>query len=403
MKNATLNPRTLGLVAVGMVSLASAARADEKPSAVQTALATTTLSGFVDTSAQWNLGTGNANAPGYIFGGAGKADGFNLNAVKLVIEKDAELSDEWGAGYKIDLLFGPDAVAYATQSTGVGNDFAVKQAYVDLKAPVANGLEFKMGVWDTILGYEVFESTLNPNVTKSYGYTIEPATFTGVQALYNISEFISVTGGIADALSSTINKRSNPPQAESYKAYLGDLSLTAPSTWGWFGGSTLYGAVVNGFAPSSTAFPPGTGANQTSVYVGGTMMTPLKALKVGAAYDYASVGRQTVAGAPVRASYANAIGLYANYQATKKLAINGRGEWFTQSPASGGPALPSKILSLTATAQYDLWKNVLSRLEFRWDHQADGAPDAFGGAVPLTGAGTRRNSYELIASLIYKF
>ncbi len=403
MKTTNLNPITLGLIAVGAVSLASTARADEKSSPVQTALSSTMISGFVDTSAQWNLGTGNANAPGYIFGGASKADGFNLNVVKLVIEKDAELSDDWGAGYKIDLLFGPDANTYGTSSTGTASDFAIKQAYVDLKAPLGNGLEFKLGVWDTILGYEVFETTLNPNVTKSFGYTIEPATFTGIQTTYNISEFISVTAGVADSESSTINKRSNPPEAESYKTYLGDLSLTAPSTWGWFGGSTLFGAVVNGYSPAATAFglSPATAAEQTSIYVGGTIMTPLKPLKIGAAFDYEDVGSQVVGGTPVRESYAEAFSGYALYQATEKLALNGRAEWFTQSAANSAGALPSKIFSLTATAQYDIWKNVLSRAEFRWDHQADGSPDSFGGVGPVVG--TLRNSYELIASIVYKF
>ena len=387
---------TIALAAVGLVSVASAARADEKPSPVMTALSTTTISGFVDTSAQWNLGTGNANNPAYLFGGAGKADGFNLNVVKLVIEKDPEASDGWGAGYKVDLLFGPDANAYGTQSTGTTADFAVKQAYVDLKAPVLNGFEFKIGVWDTILGYEVFETSINPNFTRSYGYTIEPATFTGVLASYNFTEIISAAVGVANTLSSTINSRAFPARAESYKAYMADVSLTAPSTWGWVNGSTLYGAVVNGFAPfaSSKGF---TGpADQTSLYVGGTLNTPLKQLKVGAAYDYEGASKQAVN----TAGYANATGLYANYQATEKLSFNGRGEWFTQSKANTGPGYPSKVLALTGTAEYDLWKNVISRLEFRWDHSADGTL-AYGGAT--VGAPTRKNAYELIANIIYKF
>ena len=54
------NKWTLGLAAVGVVSLASAARADETMSQVQTALSNTTISGYVDTSIQWNPGTGNA-------------------------------------------------------------------------------------------------------------------------------------------------------------------------------------------------------------------------------------------------------------------------------------------------------------------------------------------------------
>src|SRR5215831_11919392 len=140
------NALTLGLLSAGLVSLPAIARADEKPSSVLTALSATTISGYVDTSAQWNMGTGDANVPNYAFGGSGKADGFNLNVVKLSIEKPIDAADAWGAGYKADLLFGPDADALATQSTGVAGDFAVKQAYVALHAPLCNGLDMKLGV-----------------------------------------------------------------------------------------------------------------------------------------------------------------------------------------------------------------------------------------------------------------
>ncbi|MFO1511436.1 MAG: hypothetical protein U1F83_00740 [Verrucomicrobiota bacterium] len=46
------NKWTLGLAAVGTVSLPSIAQAEEKVSVVQTALSSTTISGYVDTS--WN-------------------------------------------------------------------------------------------------------------------------------------------------------------------------------------------------------------------------------------------------------------------------------------------------------------------------------------------------------------
>src|SRR6267378_3276370 len=143
------NKWTLGLAAVGVVSLASAAKAEEKANMVQTALSSTSLSGYVDTSAQWNFGTGNANTPPYKFGGAGKADGFNLDVVQLRIEKPLD-EQTWAAGYKVDLWYGPDANTLGTQSTRVGNDFAVRQAYVNLRMPVGNGLDWKIGVFDSI-------------------------------------------------------------------------------------------------------------------------------------------------------------------------------------------------------------------------------------------------------------
>ena len=76
-------PYTLALIGAGLVSLPAILQAEEKGSFIQTAFAFTTLSGYVDTSAQWNVGTGNDNLPPYKFGGASKADGFNLNVVQL--------------------------------------------------------------------------------------------------------------------------------------------------------------------------------------------------------------------------------------------------------------------------------------------------------------------------------
>ncbi len=37
-----------------------------------------------------------------------------------------------------------------------------------------------------------------------------------------------------------------------------------------------------------------------------------------------------------------------------------------------GAAVDDEMLSLTGTVQYDLWENVLTRAEVRWDSQEDG-------------------------------
>src|SRR5580658_6031591 len=91
---------TIGLAAVGLVTLSQALLAQsDLPQLVpiQTALSATTISGYVDTSAVWNPGTGNANPAPYAFN-AGKQDGFNLNAVDVKIAKPAG-EEKWAAGY----------------------------------------------------------------------------------------------------------------------------------------------------------------------------------------------------------------------------------------------------------------------------------------------------------------
>ena len=61
---------------------------------------------------------------------------------------------------------------------------------------------------------------------------------------------------------------------------------------------------------------------------------------------------------------------------------------------------------VTATLQYDLWKNVVSRVEFRWDHSDNGklfgANATSTSSVAATG-GSRRNAFMLAAQVIYKF
>src|SRR5205814_1690287 len=87
-----------------------------------------------------------------------KQDGFNLDVVKLSIAKPQDESP-WASGYQVDLLFGPDAVGYNTSananhnyyhynySYGTSPDFAIKQAYVALRTPIGNGIDWKIGVF----------------------------------------------------------------------------------------------------------------------------------------------------------------------------------------------------------------------------------------------------------------
>ena len=401
-----VNKWTLGLAAVGLVTLPSMNQAEEKASPVMTALSSTTISGYVNTSMEWNPGTGNAYVPGFGFN-KGKQDGFNLDVVKLSIGRPLDEA-QWSAGYQVDLIFGPDAVAFATSSSGLSSsDFGIKQAYVALRAPVGNGLDFKLGVWDTLMGYEVFDAGSNPNYTRSYGYTIEPTTHTGLQASYTVSPALSLAAAVCDTFGPTINQRANPPKAESYKAYMGSITFTAPESMGFLKGSTLSGCVMNGFNSASPA-ASGTNGVQTSFYVGGTINTPVTALKLGAAYDYAMVRGSS----SNPSGHVQAASLYATFQASEKLSFNGRGEYFWQTdglatPVVGAtsptPSIPGKVLALTGTVQYDLWKNVLSRLEVRWDHSANGK-DAFGGNFDPAGAtADKRNAVLIAANIIYKF
>jgi hypothetical protein len=400
-------------------------------SQIQTALSQTTLSGYVDVAAQWSPGTDQNGKPGSlgsIVGGPhiptysfAKNDGFSLNAVDIALDKPED-SSQWAAGYHVEMMFGPNSEALANAgttvagvglpvgtilgSTGIGS---LRQAFIRLHTPVGgNGIDWQVGVFDSILGYESTSDPLNPNYTRSYGYTIEPTTLTGILGTYKVNDEVSISAGIADMWNDNVIQvgsiggyRGLDTTAvnESQKTYLGSVTLTAPDSMGFLKGATLSGGVIHGINSLATL----SGGSETSWYLGATVPTPISMLKVGAAFDYLQEANDTPGQIGKGGDDIWVIGAYATAQATDKLSFNFRGEYFSDSSNTGDlVALYSgnKGEELTATVQYNLWANVLSRAEVRWDHVEHGSQF---GAASTTGAPDKNNDFLLALNLIYQF
>ena len=373
------NQWTLGLAAVGAVSLASAVRADEaKLSAVQTALSNTTISGYVDVAAQYNLGDAGAGA---LNPSLGIPDGFSVNVVNIAIDKPQDESP-WASGYHIEFNAGQDAL-----NAAVGSSVGIRQAYVALRTPVGNGIDWKVGAFDGITGYEGNTGYSNPNYTRSYGYAVNPASEVGILGAYKISSWLSVQAGMVNRTGFLTPGGGTGNNGEysvglSSHDYIGAIALTAPDSWGFLKGSVLNLQTVQGFDSGSV----------NNYSVNGTFSTPVTGLKVGLAYDKVQgldVNNQALDG--------NIYGVYATYQATSKLSYNVRGEYVD------GQNLPffyvgginnGKGEEVTVTVEYDLWANVVSRVEGRWDHtEQSGGYNAQGNA----------DAFMLALNLVYKF
>jgi len=383
------NKWTLALAATGVVSLAGIAQADESHP-VNTALSSTTLSGYVDTAAIWNFGRGAAVVNRWSNTDASRQDGFNLNAVKLQLEKPID-EGTWSAGYKAELMFGPDA---AMLPGNIGGQTALKQAYVALRAPVGNGIDFKVGQFDPIIGYEVTDSYANPNFSRGLAFNnLQPLGHQGVLATYQFTDWFGASVGVANTANNAaggsnargpvgINSKGTFADPESYKAYMVGLVFKAPESWGWAAGSSLYGGVVKGLEVGDNNDP-------VNYYVGGSLATPIKELTLGASYDYQANGS-------FAQSYANVIAGYISYQVTEKLRLNNRFEYGT---SSGGLFVAGvndeEIIGVTSTLDYQLFANVVSRAEFRWDTIVSGST--------LRGIGGYKNDLSVALNLIYKF
>lgn len=147
------------------------------------------LYGYVETSYTQNFNnpsTGVNNNRSF----DGDANSFRPNMAQLVLEKAASpggaLADR--AGFRLKLNFGEDAKF----TGGSGNDdFDFQEAYIQYMP--ADNLTFQAGRMNTLIGYEVIESPLNPNFSRSFLFGIgEPFTVTGFRASVDFSESASL-------------------------------------------------------------------------------------------------------------------------------------------------------------------------------------------------------------------
>jgi hypothetical protein len=427
------NKWTLGLAAVGVVSLTSAARADEtKISQLDTALSNTTISGYVDVSAQFTPQSGatgstftpatpatpttpaipasttvNSNtgkAPNYYYGNA--ANSINLNVVDIAIDKPMDESP-WASGYHVEFFVGPVA-----QAMGLNND--IRQAYITLRTPVGNGIDWKVGTFDTIVGYESTTSANNPNYSHSYGYNMEPTTHTGILGNYKATDWLSAQFGVADE-SYAGNGLYNAASTSGlyHPTFMWGPTLTAPDSFGWAKGATLSAATIitGGNTSNNGGGINGSyeGSGGKTIYVGLTLPTPIAALTTGASFDYLSANDAD--------AHAWDVAGYSSYKFNDKLSLNLRAEYYDGAPSQpgAGTATPANFFytgnppygtaangyqeaqELTATIQYALWANVLTRVEVRWDHVNHG------NGYTTPGGSNEQNAFLLAAQAIYTF
>ncbi len=151
---------------------------------------------------------------------------FQLNQLNLFVQRAvATEGNAWDVGGRFDVMFGSDAIF--TQAYGVpaydvnslqplnrnhwdldllgGNDnrfydLALPQAYLEMYAPIGNGLNIKIGHFYTPIGYETVPAPDNFFYTHAYTMQYgEPFTHTGILGNYAVDNNWSVMGGVITA------------------------------------------------------------------------------------------------------------------------------------------------------------------------------------------------------------
>lgn len=417
---------------------------------VETAQKGITLSGYVDTSYTYQFAGAGQYGPATTNPGSGPGNSqnfgrqfdqsnntFNVNAVKIALEKALPDKNEWAAGFRIDTIYGSDA-AYlgdtafngnTLKGTGTINDsgLAIEQALVKFRIPIGNGLDIYAGKFVTFLGYEVIESPANLNFSRGLLFTnLIPLTNTGVYADYKFNSTVEAKIGVVDGWNnSTSPSVGNGNVAGTNdsngfgKAITGQLTINAPG-----GNANITQSFI--YSPEGEPGVVGQDNGPLAVYDiwGNWNPTFVKnsALLLGFNVDFGYNGASGYPAPPSTntsgpggtegpgATDSNTfygVALYAQYKFTKVFSLAGRAEYI-HSDASYNPKFGAggvtganggftpgaqDDFAYTLTASFNMWDNLLTRIEYRID-------DLSGNT---TGTGHTSIQNEISLNAVYSF
>ncbi|MFA6357924.1 MAG: porin [Candidatus Omnitrophota bacterium] len=308
------------------------------------ALKDITLSGFVDTSYTYSFNhPDSGKTTGRVFDT--EANSFNLQAAKIALEKLPAKTG--GVGFRADLLIGDDAKVIKPYGWNT-DDINLEQAYLDVLIPVGKGLDVKAGKFVTLAGAEVIESKDNWNFSRSllFGYAI-PFTHTGVRASYPVFDTLTAYLGVNNGWDD-IKDNNKGKTIESALAW-------SPSDRLSFNLASYYGPEESGDNHSNRGL-----VDFIATYKPFEKLT----LKINA--DYAQEQNLVASG---KAATWSGIAGYARYDVNDKWSFSNRMEYFSDPNGvrvvSGSPA---DYWENTSTLEYRPLKDLITRLEYRYDH-----------------------------------
>lgn len=407
------------------------------------------ISGYVDTSYVVNLSDNDAAAAGAAPAAGGsnfntgrvfdnQKNSVNLNAFKLTIEKGKD-SSKFPAGFRVDTIIGEDAGILNGNDGGFGSfgaqgdsDLALEQAYINLGAPIGNGIDIKVGKMVTLIGYEVIESPANWQFSRSDAFRLAPFTQTGVTLGYQWNDWLTSTVGVINGFDAAglASGTTGGANLNTDYSFVGRLDINGPKTKiGDFSGfvAGLYGN--DNFVATAD-----NGASISIVNVSASWGKPFNVKPLALGVEWLQRVDSGINGGGVGAqsssAKADALGAYAAWTWNKWLTSSARysNTWYDQSnsgtlqantlsPFAGqfGAAFGSprnyQVSSFTLTQAFNVWKDTLLRLEWRHDwtdlssrFQTTAAGAAGVGFNTAGGTADARSSQDTVAvNLVYSF
>ena len=162
------------------------------------------LSGYVDAGYSYNF-TSRAATQATRADNDGKnasenGGDFNIHNFKIALEKALPEENTWAAGFRADINYGEDA-AFKSGVTPTDSASALwlQQAYVNFNVPVGTGLQLKVGKWSALTGFEAPERPANPNITGGMVAALEPGEHVGLLGTYQAHKNLHLNFGVANS------------------------------------------------------------------------------------------------------------------------------------------------------------------------------------------------------------
>ena len=348
------------------------------PTNVVKALSDVQISGFVTASYFYDTSDPeDRKSNGYLWNTS--ENSFSINKVKVTIASaPVERSgDTWDAGYRASLIFGEDAPIVNTGGEAQGLE-DLREAYVELNAPIGTGLNIKAGQLISLLNYESGDGgAANPNFSQGYQwfYTGNGPS-AGVQLGYTFTDWLDVKVRAQNGLyAGAIDNNSS-------KTYMGSLGIK-PLENLWF-------SVIGFGGHESAGFD----------LLGGSLLAGYQVTEpfgIGFEFDYFQFDPD-----PAPEAELWSVGAWLTYNLTEKVGLALRGEYLDDSDGFGipnislggrvgsaivSPDTEGDLSSLTLTLNYKPVPNVKVQPEVRYDHTS--YEDGFDGQESrfLVGAG----------------
>ncbi len=357
------------------------------------------LFSFIEMGGTFNLHGGSTGIPGSTSTGYTNLlrlydidQGYTFNMAEFSIKRDPDEAFPFGMG--VVLTAGQDSqknhsigmLRSDTDTFPFRNTpwFDVQEAYISARAPIGNGPQIKVGKFVTLLGSEVIESPLDLQYSRGYLFTFAiPLTTTGFLTSYTFTDWLSAQAGLVLGWDRSNFENSGPSGT-------GQIAVTPMKDL-----STALNFIV-GPEISGDNNPVRWVVDLTANYTG------LKDFTFGFNFDYGWQANDVFLssqGLGDQSAKWYGIAAYAAYDFWKAFRVALRQEWFNdvegvRTATTGGVTL----FSTTATLQYNIWKGLYARGEYRHDN----ANEAVFGCRPNNPCKDKSQD-TLSVSLYYKF